>query len=79
MAVHYDIRLYYNFEDFRISAEWNFFPTAHGKGACDRLLGAVKRLLSRASSKLSSDDQIPNPKYLYEWCKSHILNVRSVR
>lgn len=30
--------------DFGVTAEWNFFATAHGKGPCDALGGTTKRL-----------------------------------
>ena len=29
-------------DDFGISAEWHFYSTSHGKGACDGVGGAVK-------------------------------------
>ena len=30
-------------EDFGVAAEWHFFATSHGKGACDGVGGTVKR------------------------------------
>ncbi|KAJ8943495.1 hypothetical protein NQ318_016275 [Aromia moschata] len=33
------LNLLYHEEDFGIKAEWNFFATAHGKGACDGIGG----------------------------------------
>ena len=36
------INLCHHEEDFGISAEWHFSATAHGKGTCDGLGGAVK-------------------------------------
>ncbi|CAH0561706.1 unnamed protein product [Brassicogethes aeneus] len=36
-------------EDFGVSAEWNFFATSHGKGPCDGIGGALKRLATRAT------------------------------
>ena len=29
-------------EDFGVSAEWHFYVTSHGKGACDGLGGTLK-------------------------------------
>lgn len=42
------INLYYHFENFDAKAEWNFFATDHGKGACDGVAGTVKGPASRA-------------------------------
>lgn len=36
-------------KDFSIKAEWHFFATAHGEGACDGIGGSVKRSARRAS------------------------------
>ena len=36
-------------KDFGLNAEWHFFPTSHGKGACDGLGGTLKRLAAKAS------------------------------
>ncbi|KYN38917.1 hypothetical protein ALC56_06707 [Trachymyrmex septentrionalis] len=43
------INLTYHMEDFKVAAEWHFFPTSHGKGLCDGIGGTLKRLASRAS------------------------------
>ena len=34
--------------DFDLDAEWNFFATSDGKGACDGIGGTVKRLTRKA-------------------------------
>ena len=43
------INLCHHFDDFVITAEWNFFATSHGKNACDGVGGNVKRSLAKAS------------------------------
>ncbi|XP_050340402.1 uncharacterized protein LOC126766718 [Bactrocera neohumeralis] len=52
--------------DFNVEAEWNFFATSHGKGACDGIGGTVKRHAFRASLQKTL---ITTPKLLYEWAK----------
>ncbi|KAG1662397.1 Ribosome biogenesis protein NOP53 [Nymphon striatum] len=37
-------------EDFGITAEWQFFATAHGKSPCDGIGGTVKRLARAANT-----------------------------
>lgn len=39
------LNLLYHEKDFKIKAEWHFFATAHGKGACDGIGGCVKKML----------------------------------
>ena len=53
--------------DFDVEAEWHFFATAHGKGACDGIGGCVKRNAYRAS--LQNSTQITTTKKLYEWAQ----------
>ena len=36
------LNVVYNEKGFGIKAEWHFFATAHGKGACDGIGGCVK-------------------------------------
>lgn len=36
-------------EDFGVDAQWNFFVTSHGKGACDGIGGTVKRNAYKSS------------------------------
>ena len=43
-------------DDFGISAEWHFYATSHGKGACDGVGGTVKRLAARASLQKPYND-----------------------
>jgi hypothetical protein len=58
------INLRYHFEDFGVTAEWHFFATSHGKGPCDGVAGAMKRLARRESLQ---GKFITNPKQFYEW------------
>jgi len=43
------INLTHHKQDFKLAAEWHFFPTSHGKGPCDGIGGTLKRLAARAS------------------------------
>ena len=43
------LNLTFHFDDFGVDAEWHFFATAHGKGACDGVGGTLKRLAAKAS------------------------------
>jgi hypothetical protein len=43
------INLCNHYNDFGITAEWNFFCTSHGKLPCDGIGGTVKRLAAHAS------------------------------
>lgn len=53
--------------DFDISAEWHFFPTAHGKGPCDGIGGCLKRMAKEASLRKVP---INSAKQFYEWATS---------
>ena len=55
-----------------ISAEWHFSATSHGKGACDGVGGAVKRLAAKASLQKLFDEQIMTPLQLFEWASANI-------
>ena len=35
--------------NFGVYGDWNVFATSHGKNACDRIGGTVKRLITNAS------------------------------
>lgn len=48
-----------------IQAEWHFFPTSHGKGPCDGIGGAIKRVAKEASIK--SEWLIKDAKEFYNW------------
>lgn len=61
-------------EDFGINAEWHFFATSHGKGPCDGIGGATKRLAAKASLQLSQDP-ITTPNKLFDWAQKNIKNI----
>ncbi len=59
-------------KDFGIKAEWHFFATAHGKGACDGIGGSVKRSARRASLQ---NKTIVTTQKLYEWAKTFFKKI----
>lgn len=70
--------LCYHKDDFNIEAEWIFFATAHGKGACDGLAGSVKRQARKASLQLGTKAQILTPKALFDWACKALPNIHFV-
>lgn len=58
------LNLLYHEKDFAVKAEWHFFATSHGKGACDGIGGCVKRAAYRASLQ---NKTIVTTEKLYEW------------
>ncbi len=62
-------------EDFECPAEWHFFATSHGKGACDGVGGTVKRLAARASLQRPYNDQIMSANDLFDFAVKHIPSV----
>lgn len=62
-------------KDFKIEAEWHFFATAHGKGACDGIGGCIKRNAYRASLQNKNDKQITTTKKLCEWAKNFFKKI----
>ena len=62
-------------EDFGISAQWNFFVTSHGKGACDGIDGAVKSQAYRASLQRVDNNHMTNPRSLFEWVQTRFRNI----
>lgn len=62
-------------EDFGVPVEWNFFATAHGKGPCDGVGGAVKMRASRASLQLPPDEQILTPEQFFKWVSKNLANI----
>lgn len=60
-------------EDFGMRAEWNFFATSHGKGPCDGMDGAIKRLAYRYSLQ---DENIQTPVALFQWASENIENIK---
>lgn len=69
------INLCHHEKDFGIKAEWHFFATSHGKGACDGLGGLLKRWAAKASLQRPYDNQILDAISLFEWARENIKNV----
>lgn len=63
-------------EDFGIGAQWNFFATSHGKGACDGIGGTVKRQAYRTSLQRIDKNHITNPGSLFEWASIHFSKIK---
>lgn len=72
------VNLFHHYDDFNIAAEWHYFATSHGKGPCDGLGGAVKRLASRASLQMGTREQILTPMKLYDWAHKTLQNINFV-
>lgn len=66
------LNLLFHETDFHVPAEWHFFATAHGKGACDGIGGCVKRNAYRASLQ---DKSIVTTQELFEWAKSYFKKI----
>ena len=65
----------YMTHDFGLSAEWNFFATAHGKSPCDGIGGSVKRVTTVESLKRIKYDQIQTPEEMYTFCHKHFSHI----
>ena len=63
------LNLTYHQQDFKISVNWNFFATSHGKSPCDDLGGAIKRKLTNESLKRPQRNQITTPQQCFEESK----------
>ena len=63
--------------DYGVSAEWHFFGSGHGKGACDGLGGTVKRLHRNALKQRDPNNAISTPKLLYDWAVQTIPGINS--
>lgn len=68
------INILHHYEDFGISAEWNYFATAHGKGACDGVGGTLKRVARRYSLQQGTRSEILTAEQLYKWANEHLEN-----
>lgn len=69
------LNLLYHERDFGVQAEWNFFATAHGKGACDGIGGCVKRNAYRASLQKETSAAITTTTKLFEWAQSFFKKI----
>lgn len=63
-------------EDFKIKAQWSFSATSHGKSECDGVGGTAKRIARKESLQRPLEGQITTPVALYDFCKSHIKNIK---
>lgn len=61
------LNLAHHIIDFNVSAEWHFYPTAHGKGPCDGLGATVKRAAMRESLQSPLNNHILTPIDLFNW------------
>ena len=68
------INITHHSEDFGVHAEWHFFATAHGKGACDGIGGTIKRLARRACIQ-NPNILIKTPKQLFEWANENVDGI----
>lgn len=71
------VNIYYHKEDFGIDAEWHFSATAHDKGPCDGVGGAIRAAAARASLQLSPDRQITTPQELHAWTAINMPSVQA--
>ncbi len=69
------INLCHHEEDFGFEGEWNFFATSHGKSACDKIGGTVKRLLTKASMQRAYTDPILTTEAIMEFCTTNIPGI----
>lgn len=65
------INLCYHETDHGIKAEWHFFATSHGKGACDGVGGIIKRMVRKASLQRAYKDQITDAWQVYTYLRDH--------
>lgn len=66
------LNLLYHEKDFGVKAEWHFFASSHGKGACDGIGGCVKKAAYRASLQ---DKTIVSTVKLFEWAQSFFKKI----
>ena len=69
------LNLTYHLSDFKLSANWNFFATSHGKSACDGIGGAIKRKLVHISLAQPFQNQILTARDAYCFCKSSMPSI----
>ena len=69
------LNLTYHLSDFKLSANWNFFATSHGKSACDGIGGAIKRKIVHRSLAQPFQNQILTARDAYCFCKSSMPSI----
>lgn len=62
-------------KDFGIKAEWVFFATSHGKGACDGIGRTVKRHAYQISLQRNSGRRITTAKDLFLLARNFFKNI----
>lgn len=58
-------------KDFKVKAEWHFFPTSHGKGPCDGIGGNIKRMARDASTRKTAE--INSAQQFFDWATSQTV------
>lgn len=66
------LNLLFHEKDFKLKAEWHFFATAHGKGACGSIGGSVKKQAYRASLQ---NKTIVSTQKLFEWARNFFKKI----
>lgn len=71
------INLCHHEKDHGVKAEWHFFASCHGKGACDGIGGTIKRMATKASLQRPYKDTILNALDLYNFAKESAKGIQS--
>ena len=69
------INICHHEEDFKISCEWHFYATSHGKNACDGIGGSVKRYVAKASLQRVTTNHILSPEKFFSYCEENIKGI----
>ena len=70
------INLAHHKEDHNIEAEWHFYATAHGKGACDGIGGTIKRNCAKYSMGQLYDNQINSAEKFFDWANKSLKHIK---
>ena len=71
--------VWFHERDFGIPAEWHFYATSHGKGACDGVGGMVKHTVMLHCLRVTKPgEQITTARALYKWVKHNIKGVKAL-
>ncbi|GBN65296.1 hypothetical protein AVEN_30781-1 [Araneus ventricosus] len=71
------INLCHHEKDCGVKAEWHFFASCHGKGACDGIGGTIKYMSTKASLQRPYKCQILNASDLYKFTKDSIKGIKT--
>jgi hypothetical protein len=70
------LNIVYHQKDFRIEAQWEFFPTAHGKGPCDGAAGSVKQSTRLESLRRKpGSPKIITPMEMFQFCNEKLSSA----